>query len=79
MTVNHASTLKKEYFLSYINLIMISRNCSLEEAKEITMDLFFHNNIEQYGKATSKSFLEAYNELEMSFLLCLHNTLLIKN
>lgn len=66
MTVNHANTLKKEYFLSYINLIMISRNCSLEEAKELTMDLFFHNNIEQYGKSTANHFREAYNELEKS-------------
>jgi hypothetical protein len=65
MTVNHASTLKKEYFLSYINLIMISRNCSLEEAKELVMKLFFQNNVEQYGKSTSERFLEAYNELEI--------------
>lgn len=65
MTVNHAGTLKKEYFLSYINLIMISRNCSLEEAKEVTMTLFFHNNIEQYGKSTAHSFLKAYHELAM--------------
>jgi hypothetical protein len=65
MTVNHASTLKKEYFLSYINLIMISRNCSLEQAKEITMELFLHNNFEQYGKQTYERFLDAYYQLGM--------------
>jgi hypothetical protein len=65
MTVNHASTLKKEYFLSYINLIMVSRNCSLKEARNLTMELFFHNNIEQYGNETSHRFLEAFNDLEM--------------
>lgn len=64
MTVNHASTLKKEYFLSYINLIIISRNCSLEEAKDLTIELFFHNNVEQYGKSTAQRFLEAYKVLE---------------
>jgi hypothetical protein len=64
MTVNHAGTLKKDYFLSYINLIMISRNCSLEEAKELTMELFFQNKIGQYGKSTYEQFLEAYKELE---------------
>jgi hypothetical protein len=69
MTVNHASTLKKEYFLSYINLIMISRNCSLEEAKQITMELFFHNNIEQYGKQTYERFLDAINHLANKQLL----------
>ena len=63
MTVNHASTLKIDYFLSYINLIMISRNCSLEEAKEITLELFFHNNNEQYGKQTYERFLDALNHL----------------
>jgi hypothetical protein len=65
MTVNHASSLKKEYFLSYINLIMVSRNCSLEEARKLTMELFFHNNIEQYGNETSLRFSETYHDLEM--------------
>jgi hypothetical protein len=64
MTINHAGTLKKDYFLSYINLIKISRNCSLEEAKELTMELFFQNKIGQYGKSTYEQFLEAYKELE---------------
>lgn len=63
MTVNHASTLKKEYFHSYITLIMISRNCSLELAKDVAMELFFKNNIEHYGKQTYEQFLVAYNEL----------------
>ncbi|PFO08494.1 hypothetical protein COJ85_03105 [Bacillus sp. AFS076308] len=63
MTVNHASTLKKEYFLSYINLVMISRNCSLQQAKELTIELFFKNNYEQYGKQTYERFIEAFKQL----------------
>jgi hypothetical protein len=70
MTVNHASTLRKEYFLSYINLIMISRNCSLEQAKELTMELFFKNKIEQYGKQTFERFLDAYYELATKLKTC---------
>jgi hypothetical protein len=66
LTVNHASTLKKEYFLSYINLVMISRNCSLKEAKEITMDLFFRNDPIRYGNQTYERFLDAYNQLVSS-------------
>ncbi|MBT2738970.1 hypothetical protein [Bacillus sp. ISL-7] len=66
MTVNHASTLKKEYFLSYINLVLISRNCSLKEAKEITMDLFFRNDPIRYGNQTYERFLDAYYQLESS-------------
>jgi hypothetical protein len=63
LTVNHAGTLKKEYFLSYINLVMISRNCSLQQAKELTIELFFKNNIGQYGKQTHERFLDAYKQL----------------
>lgn len=64
MTVNHAGALKKEYFLSYLNLIMLSRNGTIEQAKEIAMELFFHNNNEEYGLETYQQFLEAYHELK---------------
>ncbi|MFZ7942591.1 hypothetical protein [Neobacillus sp. 19] len=64
MTVNHAGSLKKEYFLSYLNLILISRNCTLEQAKEIAMELFFHHNINEYGSQTYRRFLDAYKDLK---------------
>ncbi|HWL24194.1 hypothetical protein ACE198_24840 [Neobacillus sp. KR4-4] len=63
MTVNHAGALKKEYFLSYLNLIRLSRNCTIEQAKEIAMELFFHYNIEEYGSQTYQQFLAAFYEL----------------
>lgn len=63
MTVNHAGTLSKEYFLAYLHLIMNARQCSLESAKSLTLELFFHSNIKEYGEETSKRFLEACNEL----------------
>lgn len=63
MTVNHAGVLKKEYFLAYLNLIRLSRNCTINEAKEIAMDLFFHHNIEEYGRQTYQQFVDAYHEL----------------
>jgi hypothetical protein len=63
MTVNHGGSLGKEYFLSYINLIKISRNCTLEEARILAMEIFFHNNIDQYGRVTYNRFLEAYQDL----------------
>ncbi|WP_419955100.1 hypothetical protein ACN6MT_05890 [Neobacillus niacini] len=63
MTVNHAGMLKKEYFLSYLNLVRISRNCSLEEAKDLTISFFFKNNRLRYGSQTYERFLEAYNQL----------------
>ena len=63
MTVNHASILRKEWFLSYFHLIVNSRDCSLTQAKDIVIELFFHNNFYQYGKETTEQFWEAYNEL----------------
>lgn len=63
MTVNHAGTLSKEYFLAYLKLIMNAKECSLEMAKNLTLELFFHNNLTEYGEETSKRFFEAYNQL----------------
>jgi hypothetical protein len=64
MTVNHGGTLGRNYFLSYMNLIVISRNCSLKQARDLAMQLFFKNNIDLYGKETYERFIEAYEELE---------------
>ncbi|SFB20460.1 MULTISPECIES: hypothetical protein [unclassified Bacillus (in: firmicutes)] len=63
MTVNHGGALSKEYFLAYLNLIIISRQFSLEQAQSLTMELFFRHNPDMYGKDTYKSFLEAGKEL----------------
>lgn len=63
MTVNHGGSLGKEYFLSYINLIKLSRNCTLEQARDLAMELFFKNNIDQYGKDTYNRFLDAHQDL----------------
>lgn len=65
MTVNHAGALKKEYFLSYLNLIRLSRNCTIEQAKEIAIEIFFHCNIEEYGIQTYHQFLDAFHELQL--------------
>jgi hypothetical protein len=63
MTVNHGGRLSKEYFLSYIKLVSNSRNCSIATAKEITLELFFKQDINRFGKDTYKSFLDAFQEL----------------
>jgi hypothetical protein len=63
MTVNHGGSLGKEYFLSYLNLIKLSRNCTLEEAKNLALELFFNNNIDQYGIDTYNRFSEAFHDL----------------
>lgn len=63
MTVNHAGALSKDYFIAYLKLIMNARVCSLEMAKDITLELFFHKNLMEYGEETSKRFLEAFHQL----------------
>jgi hypothetical protein len=59
MAVNHGSTLGKEYFISYLSLIMNARGCSAEEAKDIAFNLFFKGNKDVYGKKTHQEFLAA--------------------
>lgn len=66
MTVNHASTLRKDYFLAYLRLVLNSRNCTLERARDLTIALFFRNNPKQYGDQTYCHFLKAYEELAMT-------------
>jgi hypothetical protein len=63
MTVNHAGVLGTNYFLSYLNLILISRNCTLEEARDLAMELFFHHDPYLYGKDTYEKFQEAFIQL----------------
>ncbi|MEB2279496.1 hypothetical protein LAV73_05685 [Lysinibacillus xylanilyticus] len=52
MTVNHASVLTKEYFISYLTLIMTSREYTLAQAKLFALDFFFKGDIERYGSST---------------------------
>ncbi|MBM7660012.1 hypothetical protein JOC85_000779 [Bacillus mesophilus] len=63
MTVNHAGALKKEYFIAYLKLVLNARECTIEEAKDITFNLFFRQNKEIYGEETYKQFLLAYQDL----------------
>ncbi|EDL66110.1 hypothetical protein [Bacillus sp. SG-1] len=60
MTVNHGGTLGKEYFISYLSLIMNSRGCSAEEAHDIAFHLFFKGNEDAFGQKTYQEFLTAY-------------------
>ncbi|OCA85807.1 hypothetical protein A8F94_13120 [Bacillus sp. FJAT-27225] len=70
MTVNHGGTLKKEYFLAYMKLVMNFRNCSVNEAKELAMELFFKNDKDSYGTETYANFLKAVNGLKNDGLAC---------
>lgn len=65
MTINHAGTLKKEYFMSYMNLIMNAFGCSIDEAKEKTFERLFRLKENDMGQETFTQFLLAYQELKI--------------
>ncbi|HCN60460.1 MULTISPECIES: hypothetical protein [Mammaliicoccus] len=64
MRVNHASTLSVDYFVSYLNLIMISRKVSLKKAILYMKKEFFKGETNIYGEMTETHFNQAIKELK---------------
>ncbi|MDU0445555.1 hypothetical protein QVA46_01530 [Staphylococcus haemolyticus] len=64
MRINHAGTLSVDYFVSYLNLIMISREVSLKEAISYMKNEFFKGEPDMYGKITKTHFNKAIQELK---------------
>ncbi|MFB7155725.1 hypothetical protein [Lysinibacillus sp. NPDC056232] len=64
VTVNHASVLTKEYFISYLTLIMKSREYTLPQAELFAYDFFFKGDKERYGDSTWFQFEKATKEIE---------------
>ncbi|MCH7322687.1 hypothetical protein LZ480_12375 [Solibacillus sp. MA9] len=63
MRVQHSSTLTVPYFLSYAQLVMKSRELSVEEKKQFIEEFFFKGDPFVYGKAIRQQFLQAMAEL----------------
>ncbi|SEO90214.1 hypothetical protein SAMN04488134_11642 [Amphibacillus marinus] len=59
MIVNHGSVLPTEYFVSFVRLVMTSRDMSIEQAKRYMHKEFFKNNTCRYGADTYSRFLKA--------------------
>ncbi|MED4136011.1 hypothetical protein P4668_26920 [Priestia megaterium] len=66
MTINHSSTLNKEYFLSYMKLIMNAYQNTVDQAKELAFQRLFESHINSLGCNSYENFLLAYNELKES-------------
>ncbi|WP_052256055.1 MULTISPECIES: hypothetical protein [Staphylococcaceae] len=64
MRVNHASTLSVDYFVSYLNLIMVSREVTLKEATLYMKKEFFKGETDTYGKVTETHFNLAIQKLK---------------
>ncbi|OSY04364.1 hypothetical protein S2E19_01698 [Bacillus mycoides] len=64
MITNHAGNLKKDYFLSYMRLIMNARQCNVEDAKDYIFQSMFGLQDNSLGEGTYQNFLGAYQELK---------------
>lgn len=64
MVINNGGNLSEEYFISYLSLVMNSRKCTLEEAKEVTFERLFNNNEKSLGSISFHHFFSAYDELK---------------
>lgn len=64
MRIHHADTLSVDYFVSYLNLIMLSREISLKEAISYMKNEFFKVKTDMYGKVTEPHFNQAIQELK---------------
>ncbi|MEI4768187.1 hypothetical protein WAX74_00755 [Psychrobacillus sp. FJAT-51614] len=63
MTVNNGGKLSKEYFVSYIQLVMNARTCSVEEACRFVLEQFFKGNKHTFGDYSYGNFLSACKEI----------------
>ncbi|WP_436854322.1 hypothetical protein [Staphylococcus caeli] len=64
MRVNHASTLSVNYFVSYLNLIMISRRNYVKRSHIMYEERFFKDETDRYGKMTETHFNLAIQKLK---------------
>lgn len=64
MITKNGGKLSKSYFVSYLNLVMNARACTLAEAQAFAFKELFHNDQEKYGVATYEEFKKAYSELK---------------
>jgi hypothetical protein len=63
MTVNHGGRLQPEYFRFYLSLVMSSRDCHIDCARDYMLEAFFHGSPDRFGPSTYESFLAAVQAL----------------
>lgn len=66
MVINHGGALKKDYFISYLRLIMNAKACNVDVAREIAFHRLFRNSKETLGKESYQQFKLAYEEISKS-------------
>jgi len=65
MVVNHGGNLSKAYFVAYLKLIMIAKECTAICAKQNMLERFFNGNPNHFGDVSYQSFIQAYDEVAL--------------
>jgi hypothetical protein len=63
MITKNAGKLSKAYFKSYMQLVMSSRDFSLEKARSFAFEELFQGDEMKNGEETFQKFTQAYEEL----------------
>ncbi|WP_273849906.1 hypothetical protein [Guptibacillus spartinae] len=63
MITKNAGKLSKAYFKSYLNLVMSTRNFTVDEAKWFAFEELFQSDEMKNGEETYERFMQAYAEL----------------
>lgn len=63
MVMKNGSKLSKTYFKSYMQLVMSSREFSLDEARAYAFEEIFQNDETTNGPASFEQFEQAYEEM----------------
>ncbi|MFP7170038.1 hypothetical protein [Terribacillus sp. 7520-G] len=64
MMMKNAAILSEEYFISYFRLLLNTRNCTLEEAYQLTVEQIFEGDLNIFGEETKKNFKLAYQAVK---------------
>ena len=66
MTVNHGGNLNEAYFISYLKLIMISRECDAACTENYAFETFFSSDPNKFGVHTLDRFKRSAASLTSS-------------
>jgi hypothetical protein len=67
--INKGGALREEYFISYLQLVKNSLNCSNIEAYIITFSRLFKNDSDSLGEKSYDAFQRAYNQFKRDLFI----------
>ena len=64
MVINSSGALSKEYFISYLELVMNAKGCTLQQAKDFVFNRIFNNDAKHLGHSSYQAFLLGYENIK---------------